>query len=175
MQIVFLCVGIALLVFSFFVVLNTAETSSRLYPGSNVRFLAALPGALLQLILLVWFFPEPLAADYLGWLLVTATVAGFVVYGAWVDARFNGGLFKRVMHAIVVNRQGKALTFKKALWRNFLKLVLLPFAPLNFHALSKDFRRQALHDRLSGSFVMWTPDVIAANEPESSYQVDIKS
>lgn len=175
MQVVFLCIAIALLAFSFFVVLNTAETSSRLYPGSNVRFLAALPSALLFLVLLVWFFPEPLAADYAGWLLVAVIAAGFIFYGAWVDARFNGGLFKRVMHAIVVNKQGKGLTFKTALWRNFLKLVLLPFAPLNFHALSKDFRRQALHDKLSGSFVMWTPDIIAANEPESSYQVDIKS
>jgi hypothetical protein len=175
MQIVFLCIAIALLVFSFFVVLNTAETSSRLYPGSTVRFLAALPGLLLLLVLFVWFFPEPLFSDYVGWLLIVAVAAGFVFYGAWADARFYGGLFKRVMHAVVVNRQGKALTFKKALWRNFLKLVLLPFAPLNFHALSKDFRRQALHDKLSGSFVMWTPEMIAANEPESSYQVDIKS
>lgn len=175
MQIVFLCVAIAVLVFSFFVVLNTAETSSRLYPGSNVRFLAALPGTLLLLVLLVWFFPEPLASDYVSWVLVVIVAAGFMFYGAWVDARFYGGLFKRVMHAIVVNKQGKALTFKKALWRNFLKLALLPLAPLNLRALSKDFRRQALHDKLSGSFVMWTPDVIAAHEPESSYQVDIKS
>jgi uncharacterized RDD family membrane protein YckC len=175
MQIVFLCIAIALLVFSFFVVLNTAETSSRLYPGSNVRFLAALPGLLLLLVLFVWFFPEPLSSDYIGWLLIVTVAAGFVFYGAWADARFYGGLFKRAMHAIVVNRQGRALTFKKALWRNFLKLILLPLAPLNFHALSKDFRRQALHDKLSGSFVMWTPEVIAANEPESSYEVDIKS
>ncbi|HEX7025641.1 MAG TPA: RDD family protein, partial [Gammaproteobacteria bacterium] len=90
-------------------------------------------------------------------------------------ARSGGGVFKRVMHAVVVNKQGKALSFRKALWRNLLKLLLLPFAPLSFYALSKDFRRQALHDKLSGSFVMWTPDVIAASEPESSYQVDIKS
>lgn len=175
MQIVFLCVAIALLVFSFFAVLNTAETSSRLYPGSNVRFLAALPGTLVLLALLVWFFPEPLPSDYAGWLLIVVVAAGFIVYGAWADAEFNGGLFKRVMHAVVVNKQGKALTFKKALWRNFLKLVLLPIAPLNLHVLSKDFRRQALHDKLSGSFVMWTPEVIAANEPEPSYEVDIKS
>lgn len=175
MQIIFLCVAIALLVFSFFVVLNTAEMSSRLYPGSNVRFLAALPGTLLLLVLLGWFFPEPLSSDYVNWFLIIVIAAGFVFYGAWVDTRFYGGLFKRVMHAIVVNKQGRALTFKKALWRNFLKLVLLPFAPLNFHTLSKDFRRQALHDKLSGSFVMWTPEMIVANEPESSYEVDIKS
>lgn len=175
MQIVFLCVAIAVLVFSFFVVLNTAETSSRLYPGSNVRFLAALPSTLLCLVLLAWFFPEPLSSDYVSWLLIVIIAAGFVFYGAWVDAGFNGGLFKRVMHAVVVNKQGKALTFKKALWRNVLKLVLLPVAPLNLHVLAKDFRRQALHDKLSGSFVMWSPDVIAANEPESSYEVDIKS
>ncbi|HEX7028227.1 MAG TPA: hypothetical protein VF268_13385, partial [Gammaproteobacteria bacterium] len=87
MQIVFLCVAIALLVSCFFVVLNTAEISSRLYPGSNVRFLAALPGLLLLLTLLVWFFPEPLSTDYSNWLLVFIAAGGFVVYGAWADAR----------------------------------------------------------------------------------------
>jgi uncharacterized RDD family membrane protein YckC len=175
MQIVFLCAGLAILVLSFIVVLNNPEQSSRLYPGSNVRFLSALPGLLLLLVLLTWFFPEPLSSDYLGWFFCVAIIVGFVAYSAWVDSSFKGGLFKRVMHSVVVNKQAKQLTFKQALLRNMLRLVFLPIAPFNLYMMSRDFRRQSLHDRLSGTLVMWTPDVIAANEPESSYKVDIKS
>lgn len=175
MQIVFFCGGLAILVLSFIVVLNNPEQSSRLYPGSNVRFLSALPGLLLLLALLSWFFPEPLSSDYAGWFIWLVIIAGFTAYSAWVDASFKGGLFKRVMHSVVVNKQAKRISFKQALLRNIFKLVLLPVAPFNLYMMSRDFRRQSLHDRLSGTLVMWTPDVIAANEPGSSYEVDIKS
>jgi uncharacterized RDD family membrane protein YckC len=56
--------------------------------------------------------------------------------------------------------------------RNACKWFLFPLAPLSLHFMIKDSRRRALHDRLAGTFVMWAPDVIKANQPQSSYEVD---
>ena len=175
MQIVFLCFGLGWLCLSFIVVLNNPEQPSRLYPGTNVRFLASLPGALLLFVLLVWFFPEPFSTDFIGWFLCFVVVVGFVLYGAWVDSQFKGGFFKHVMHSVVVDTKAKPISFQQALWRNIVKVLLLPLAPFSLYIIAKDFRRQSLHDRICSSLVMWTPDVIAANEPESSYEVDIKA
>ncbi len=175
MQIVYLCLALALLSLSFVVVLNSAEQPSTIYAGSNVRFLASLPSLLLLLSLTTWFFPEPLAAGFLDWFLLIAVLGLFVAFCAWIESRYKAGIFKRVMNAVVVDKQGKAIDYKKALLRNSLKVLLLPVAPFNLYVLMKDFRRQALHDKWSGTFVMWTADTIRANQPKSDYEVNISS
>jgi uncharacterized RDD family membrane protein YckC len=172
MKILFICISIAVGVLSFFVVLNSHEQPSRLYPGSNVRFCAAVPGIGLFFAVAAWLFPAETVekAWYVGFLLLLLVI--FIIYGAWVESAFQAGLAKRVMHAVVVDKQGRPIDFKQALLRNLYKWLLLPLAPLNLYWMTRDFRRQALHDKFARTVVMWTPEVIKANQPKSSYEVD---
>jgi uncharacterized RDD family membrane protein YckC len=173
MKILFICVSIAVGVLSFVIVLNSHEQPSRLYPGTNVRFCAAVPGIGLFFALVAWLFPAE-ASQTGGWYIafVIMLLAIFIVYGAWVESAFQAGLVKRMMHAVVVDKQGKPIDFNQALLRNVYKWLLVPLAPLSLYLLARDFRRQALHDKLAGTVVMWTPDMIKANQPKSSYEVD---
>lgn len=174
LQILIFISGLALFALSFMVVLNSAEQPSRLYPGSNVRFLATMPIALLLLGVCPWLVTLPSDLNVFKTVQLLAVLAVFVCYGAWVESRFRGGLAKRAMKAIVVDKGGKNLTFRQALLRNVYKLILLPLAPISLYLLLKDFRRQALHDKLAGTFVMWAPEVMQDNKPEHGIQVEIQ-
>lgn len=174
LQIAVLCVGVALLTITFMVVLNSTERSSPLYPGSNVRFLASVPTILLLLLLAPWLVTAPPEIDVLRTVGLIVLLVLYVLYHAWVESRFRGGPAKRAMKAVVVDKNGKAVSFKRALTRNIVKLLLLPLAPLNIYFVIKDFRHQALHDKAAGTFVMWSPEAIRERQPKSSYEVDIQ-
>jgi uncharacterized RDD family membrane protein YckC len=174
MKIVFLCVSTAIGFFGFMLVLNSHEEPSKLYPGTNVRYWATFPLALLFLALTYSVFPDHLThiTSLPSYLVLLLLVSLIVVYCAWMESSFQGGLMKRMMHAVVVGKGGKPVDFITALKRNVCKWFLFPLAPLSLHFMIKDSRRRALHDRLAGTFVMWAPDVIKANQPQSSYEVD---
>lgn len=174
LQILVLCVGIGLFVMTFMVVLNSTERSSPLYPGSNVRFLASVPTTLLLLAVCPWLLSAPPETDIAKTAGLLAILIVYVLYHAWVESSFRGGVIKRAMKAIVVDKNGKAITFKRALLRNVVKLLFLPLAPLNIYIVIKDFRRQALHDKIAGTFVMWSPEAIREKQPKSSYEVSIQ-
>ncbi len=179
MHIIFLCLCVAIGVLSFAVVLNSAEQPSRLYPGSNVRFLASIPAYVALIIGLFFLFPDLqglLAFDIYSilWLLLLVLfVVAHTVYCAWVEYKYQAGLGKSLLKAIVVDKAGKPLTMAQALKRNTFKLLLLPLAPISLYIMIKDFRKQTLHDKLSDTFVMWPADIIDANQPQSSYEVNI--
>jgi uncharacterized RDD family membrane protein YckC len=174
MKIVFLCLCTAIGFFSFMMVLNSHEQPSRLYPGTNVRYWGTFPLALIFLGGTASMFPDHIfhITSVFNYLMLLFFVSGVAGYCAWVESSFQGGMMKRVMHAVVVGKDGKPVNFITALKRNAFKWFLFPLAPLSLHLMIKDPRRRALHDRLAGTFVMWAPDVIKANQPESSYQVD---
>jgi uncharacterized RDD family membrane protein YckC len=174
MQIVFLCISIAIGFVSFVMMLNSHEEPSRLYPGTNVRYWATFLLALVFLGGTASVFPDRLThiTAVFNYLMLLFFVAGVVGYCAWVESRFQGGVMKRMMHAVVVGKDGKAVDFVTALKRNAYKWFLFPLAPLSLYFMIRDPRRRALHDRWAGTFVMWAPDVIKANQPESSYEVD---
>ena len=173
LQIFILVLGLSLLVLSFLVVLNSPEQNSRLYPGSNVRFLATMPSALILIFLCPWLVTVPPEFSILKTAELLLLLAVYVLYGAWVESSFRGGVAKRAMKAQVVDRKGKAISFKRALWRNIVKLLLFPLAPFCLFFMVKDFRRQAPHDKLADTFVIWTADAISDMQPESSYKVEI--
>jgi uncharacterized RDD family membrane protein YckC len=158
------------------VVLNSLEKSSILYPGSNVRFLASLPISLLLLGLCSWLITIPPNIDIIKTLELAAILVVYIIYSAWVESRFRGGIAKRAMHAVVSDKNGKGISFQQALLRNILKLILLPFAPFSLYFMIKDFRRQAPHDKLAGTFVMWSPDAIKDRQPNENkgYEVEIR-
>lgn len=174
MKIVYLCLSVAIGFLGFVVVLNSHEEPSKLYPGTNVRYWATFPLGLLFLALTCIVFPDHLThiTSLPNYLLLLLLICAFVGYCAWVESRFQGGLMKRMMHAVVVGKDGKPVNFATALIRNAYKWFLFPLAPLSLHFMVHDSRRRALHDRLAGTFVMWNPDVIKANQPQSSYEVD---
>lgn len=174
MQIVYLCLCIAIGFLGFVIVLNSHEAPSKLYPGTNVRYWATFPLGLLFLVVTYIVFPDHLThiKSVPNYLVLLLLMFAFVVYCAWVESRFQGGLMKRMMHAVVVGKDGKPVDFGTALIRNAYKWFLFPLAPLSLHFMARDSRRRALHDRLAGTFVMWSPDVIKANQPPSSYEVD---
>ncbi len=174
MQIIILVLGAILFVLSFLVVLNSSEQSNRLYPGSNIRFLATMPIAVMLLASCPWLISIPPEFSLFKTLILALVVVLTITYSAWVDSRFRGGLVKHAMHVQIVNRQGKSITFKRALWRNICKLILFPLAPLSFYFMIKDFRRQALHDKLTATFVIWTQDIIDSAQPESSIKVEFR-
>jgi uncharacterized RDD family membrane protein YckC len=174
MQIVFLCLCILIGFISFVMVLNSHEEPSRLYPGTNVRYWGTFPLALIFLGGTASMFPDHIAhiTSVFNYLMLLFFVSGVVGYCAWVESRFQGGMVKQLMHAVVVGKDGKPVSFSTALKRNAFKWFLFPLAPLSLHLMIKDPRRRALHDRFAGTFVMWAPDVIKANQPQSSYEVD---
>jgi uncharacterized RDD family membrane protein YckC len=174
MQIVFLCISIAIAFLGFMIVLNSQEEPSRLYPGTNVRYWSTFPLGVLFLAVTASVFPDHLThvtslPDYLALLFL---ISAFAVYCAWVESGFQGGPLKRMMHAVVVGKDGKPVDFVTALKRNAFKWFLFPLAPLSLYLMARDSRRRALHDRMAGTFVMWSPDMIKANQPRSSYEVD---
>lgn len=174
MQIVFLCICIAIGFSSFVIMLNSHEEPSRLYPGTNVRFWATFPSALLFMATTASVFPDHPAhiTSVPNYIVLLLLVSAIVAYCTWAESRFQGGFMKRVMHSVVVGRNGKPVDLATALKRNAFKWFLFPLAPLSLYFMVHDSRRRALHDRLAGTFVMWTPDVIKANQPQSSYEVD---
>jgi uncharacterized RDD family membrane protein YckC len=174
MQIVFLCICIAIGFLGFVIVLNSHEEPSRLYPGINVRYWATFPLGVLFLVVTTGVFPDHLThvTSFPNYLALLLFVSALVAYCAWVESRFQAGLMKRMMHAVVVGKDGKAVDFITALKRNACKWFLFPLAPLSLYFMARDSRRRALHDRLAGTFVMWAPDVIKANQPKSAYVVD---
>lgn len=174
MQIVFLCLSIAIGFFGFVIVLNSQEQPSKLYPGTNVRYWATFPLGMLFLAVTASVFPDHLThvTSVPNYLALLFLISAFVAYCAWMESRFQGGAMKRMMHAIVVGKNGKPVDFVTALKRNAFKWFLFPLAPLSLYLMVRDSRRRALHDRLAGTFVMWSPDVIKANQPQSSYEVD---
>ncbi|HEY3488446.1 MAG TPA: RDD family protein, partial [Gammaproteobacteria bacterium] len=174
MKIVFLCFCLVIGVAGFIIVLNSREEESKLYPGSNVRYWASFPLALVFLTGTVWLFPEQLlhitaVGNYIMLLLWVGII---IVYCAWIESRFQGGMVKRMMHAVVVDKQGKPVDFITALQRNLCKWLLFPLAPLSLHLITRDPRRRALHDKFAKTFVMWAPDMIKANEGQSGYEVE---
>ena len=130
LQIFILVLGLGVFVLSFLVVLNSSEQSSRLYPGSNVRFLATMPSALLLALICPWLITMPPEFSWLKTLWLVLLIALYLLYTAWVESSFRGGLIKRALKAQVVDRKGKAISFKRALFRNIFKFVLFPLAPL---------------------------------------------
>lgn len=174
LNILVFCLGLGLFALSFMVVLNSPEQTSPLYPGSNVRFLATMPVALLLLFVCPWILSFPPEIDVSDTLILVGLLAAHVGYSAWVESRYKGGVARRAMKAMVVDARGKPIPFKRALLRNLFKLVLLPLAPLSLYFMLKDFRRQAPHDKLAGTFVMWTPEAMRERQPDSSYEVDIQ-
>lgn len=174
LQLFIFVLGLALLVLGFLVVLNSSEQGSRLYPGSNVRFLATTPAALVLVMICPWLVTLPPDINWSKLLILLFVLALYLFYTAWVESSFRGGIVRRALKAQVVNRQGKAISFKKALWRNTFKLLMFPFAPVTLYFMMKDFRRQAPHDKLSGTFVIWTTDAIKDMQPEASYHVEIR-
>ena len=173
-QIFIFALGLGLLGLSFLVVLNSLEQSNLLYPGSNVRFLATLPAALLLLVLCPWFITIPPDIDIIDSVKLGLILIVFVLYGAAFESWFRGGMAKRAMSAVVVDKNGKSISFKRALLRNIFKALLLPFSPICLYLMIKDYRRQALHDKLTGTFVMWSPEALKKNTPDDGYQVEIK-
>ena len=174
LQIIIFLLGLGIFVLSFLVVLNSSEQSSRLYPGSNVRFLATMPAALLFVLLCPWLITYPPEFSLLKTLCLVLIVVLYLIYSAWVESGFRGGLAKHAMKAQVVDRKGKSITFKRALWRNIFKFILFPIAPLTLFFMIKDFRRQAPHDKLTDTFVIWNAEVIQEMQPQSSYQVEFR-
>jgi uncharacterized RDD family membrane protein YckC len=168
-----LLAGLTVFVLSFLVVLNSTEQSSRLYPGSNVRFLGTAPLALVMVLSCPWLITIPPNFNWLKTLILILIIATYLLYTAWIESRFRGGLARHAMRAQVVDRQGKQISFKRALWRNIFKLVLFPLAPLCLYFMIKDFRRQALHDKLAGTFVIWTNEAMEDMQPDSSYHVEM--
>ena len=174
LQIFLLVLGLSLLVLSFLVVLNSSEQSSRLYPGSNVRFLATMPSALVLILVCPWLISLPPEFSALKTVELALLLALYVIYSAWTESSFRGGLAKRALKAQVVDRKGKGVSFRRALWRNIFKLLLFPLAPFCLFFMIKDFRRQAPHDKLTDTFVIWTADAMKEMQPESSYKVEIR-
>lgn len=174
MQIVFLCISIAIGFSGFVIVLNSQEEPSRLYPGTNVRYWASFPLAVLFLAVTASVFPDHLThvTSFPNYLALLLLISAFVAYCAWMESRYQGGPMKRMMHAVVVGKDGKPVDFVTALKRNAIKWFLFPLAPLSLYFMVRDSRRRALHDRLANTFVMWSPDMLKANQPQSSYEVD---
>lgn len=174
LQVLIFVSGLALFALSFMVVLNSPEQSSVLYPGSNIRFLATMPMALLLVAVCPWLITLPPDLDVMKAGQLLAVLVAFVIYSAWVDSSFRGGLAKKAMKAMVTDKAGKNISFQRAFIRNFFKLILFPLAPISLYLLLKDFRRQSLHDKLAGTFVMWAPEAIQNKKPEQGIQVEIK-
>ena len=174
LQIIVFLSSMAIFVLSFLVVLNSSEQSSRLYPGSNVRFLATMPAALLLALVCPWLVTYPPEFSLLKTAGLILLIVLYVNYSAWVDSRFRGGLAKHALRAQVVDRKGKGISFKRALWRNIFKLALFPISPLCLFFMIKDFRRQAPHDKLTDTFVIWNAEVIKEMQPETAYHVEFR-
>ena len=175
LQILIFVLSLIIFVLSFVVVLNSHEQLSVLYPGSNIRFIATMPIVLLLLGLCPWLITLPPDLNIYKTIQLLAILLVFVFYSAWVESHYRGGLVKRALKAIVVDKGGKNITFKRAVFRNIYKLLLLPLAPISLYLLLKDFRRQAPHDKLAGTFVMWAPDAMHVNEPpEEGIHVEIR-
>jgi uncharacterized RDD family membrane protein YckC len=174
MQIVYLCLCVAIGFISFVIVLNSHEEPSKLYPGTNVRYWATFPLGLLFTVMTYSVFPDKLThiTSVPNYLVLLLLISALVGYCAWAESRFQGGLMKRTLHAVVVGKDGKPVDFVTALQRNACKWFLFPLAPLSLYFMVRDSRRRALHDRVAGTFVMWSPDMIKAHQPESSYEVD---
>lgn len=174
MQIVFLCICTAIGFFSFVIVLNSQEEPSRLYPGTNVRYWASFPLGVLFLVVTASVFPDHLThvTSFPNYLALLLLISAFAAYCAWVESRYQGGPMKRMMHAVVVGKHGKPVDLVTALKRNAFKWFLFPLAPLSLYLMIRDSRRRALHDRLADTYVMWSPDMLKANQPQSSYEVD---
>ncbi|MBA3581868.1 MAG: RDD family protein [Gammaproteobacteria bacterium] len=173
MRTVFLCVTILLGVITFLVVLNT-RNESRIYASINIRFFAACPVLVVMWAGVFALFPneeQPL------WhcLLMLIPILLFALYGAWFESSAErAGLSKRAFAIVVVNKNGKTLSFKQAWSRNFWKLLLLPLAPLSLYLAGRDARRQSLHDRMANTFVMWKDPRFDNKDQESGYKVEYK-
>jgi uncharacterized RDD family membrane protein YckC len=174
LQLFILVLGLSLLVLSFLVVVNSSEQNSRLYPGSNVRFLATMPSALVLVLVCPWFITMSPQFSWLKTLQLLLVIVLYLFYAAWMESSFRGGLAKRALKAQVVDRKGREISFKRALSRNIFKLLFFPLAPFCLFFMIKDFRRQAPHDKLTDTFVIWTAEAIREMQPESSYRVEIR-
>jgi uncharacterized RDD family membrane protein YckC len=174
LQIFLFVLGLSLLVLSFLVVVNSPEQNSRLYPGSNIRFLATVPSALVLALVCPWYITLPPEFSWQKTLWLVLFVVLYLLYSAWVESSFRGGMAKRALKAQVVDRKGKEISFKRALWRNIFKLILFPLAPFCLFFMVRDFRRQAPHDKLTDTFVIWTAEAIRDMQPEASYRVEIR-
>ncbi|GIX21470.1 MAG: hypothetical protein KatS3mg121_0253 [Gammaproteobacteria bacterium] len=148
--------GVSVTVLTLLVLINVPESPSPLYAGANVRFLANLP----TVLWVVGVCPWPTAAGPAGAVLSAVLLGGWGFYCGWIEARRRGGVLRRALETVVVDPQGRSLGLGRALWRNAVKLALLPLAPLLLWAAMRDWRRQALHDKLAASFVMWSPERI---------------
>jgi len=137
---------------------------------SRLSALAIDVGVLAVTVLAVRVLPEALWNEIIarpmpGWLTVSLTIAATLVpwvyftFGWWLTGQTIGNV---LMGVLVLRRDGRGLSFAQAAGRALLGLALAPLWLVGLIAVLWDDQRQAWHDRVFGTVVLYTVRARAA-------------
>lgn len=135
-----------------------SKTSLNRFAGFWIRFAALFIDAILVSILNGFisalmgepiYNPEPDAEQSL-----ISTVTGWLYFAIMESSGRQATLGKMAVGIRVVNADGERISFAQATGRYFSKILSVLIIFIGFIMAAFDQRKQALHDRIAGTFVL---------------------
>ena len=134
------------------------------YAGFWIRFVAYILDAIVLYIaqyVLMYLFMDDLTNinEYNFWsiyskLLSVSTITSLLYFAGMESSVRQGTLDKMALNLKVVDRNGQRITFMNALGRYLGKILSTVILMVGFIMAGFDSKKQALHDKLAGTFVI---------------------
>lgn len=98
----------------------------------------------------------------------------WIVYGTlWETSSYQATPGKLIMKLKIVDKNGSTLSYKRAIARQFSKLLSSFLLGIGYLLSLYDIRKRTLHDRLSKSYVVYTKSSLKASATEDILDDDI--
>ncbi len=126
------------------------------YAGFWIRLLACLLDAIIFGVpwgILQWALVEELQIMSFD-IVLTIT---FVLLYAWIEGKKGATPGKLACGLRVVDEHGDRIGFANAALRNIGKMLSLILLGIGFLMIAWDSKKQALHDKFAGAYVVWKP------------------